>query len=219
MRRWDPTQEQGTRQQRRITAAGPPAPSTADVEGFEDYPCFYAKVRHGQLLDTAATFEELVRSARGGWATGTTVIATHLAPDRHPVLHTPTWTVAGPGTGSGSGRGTGAGVAGSPEGAVCTATRWVADRPGSATGELVAALRVLHALDALPQLSIQREVIIGSPVVVTQAAWLRGETGAGVDGFRVQCGRRSGHEGSCVVRALVGDLTWGWDRVREVIDS
>ena len=198
VRRWDPIQEQGTRQQRRIVAAGPPVPSTADVAGFEAYPRFYAKVRHGRLLDSAGTFEEIVRSARGGWATGTTVTATHLAPDRHPVL------LARPRTGE---------VAE----ATCAATRWVAEVPGDATSELVAALRTLRALDALPQMSIQSDVVPGSAAAATQAAWLRGEVRAGVDGFRVQCPLPPGHEGLCVVPALAGDVRWSWDREREVI--
>ncbi|MFD0485550.1 hypothetical protein ACFQ46_23410 [Kineococcus sp. GCM10028916] len=39
------------------------------------------KLRRGRVLDSAASCEEVVRSARGGWAAGTTVTATHLAPD------------------------------------------------------------------------------------------------------------------------------------------
>ncbi|WP_328291831.1 hypothetical protein OG218_03595 [Kineococcus sp. NBC_00420] len=202
MRRWDPLQEQDNRQQRRIAAAGPPVPSTADVAGFEDYPCFYVKLRRGRVLDSAGSFEEIVRSARGGWAAGTTVTATHLAPDRHPVLLLEAAVGAG---------------GGAEYGARCGATRWVADVPGSATAGLVGALRTLHAFDALPELSIQRGGVIGSTAARTQAAWLSGETRAGVDGFRVQCPRPSGHEGLCVVHAVVGDVTWSWDREREVI--
>lgn len=197
VRRWDPLQEQGTRQQRRIAAAGPPVPSTAGVAGFEDYPRFYAKLRHGQVLDRAGSFEEIVRSARGGWATGTTVTATHLAPDRHPVL----LTRAHPGA----------------TGSTCPATRWVAEVPGSATADFVAALRTLLALEALPRVSVQREVDPGSTAARTQEAWLRGEAGTGVDGFRVQCSRPAGHEGLCGAHAQVGDLGWSWDREREVI--
>ena len=139
--------------------------------------------------------EKVVRSARGGWATGTTVTATHLAPDRHPVLLSTA----------------------RPAGGECAATRWVAEVPGSATADLVAALRTLDAFGALPQGSVQRDAPAGSAAVATQVAWLRGEARAGVDGFRVQCPRPAGHEGPCVVHALVGDLTWVWDREREVV--
>lgn len=175
-------------------------PATAGVEGFEGYPRFYLKLRHGRVLDSAGSFEEVARSARGGWGAGTVVTATHVAPDRHPVL-------------------LGAAPGGVAPGARCGATRWVAEVAGGATADLVAALRTLNAFGALPEVSVQRDGVAGSPAARTQEAWLSGEAQPGVDGFRVQCPRRAGHEGVCVVQALVGELTWSWDRERGIITT
>ncbi|WP_432502258.1 hypothetical protein [Kineococcus arenarius] len=193
MRRWDPAQEQWTRQQRRIAAAGAPEPPTARVDGFEHYPRFYAKRRRGRVLDVAASFDALVRSARGGWAAGTTVTATHRAPDGHPVV------LDAPGQGS-----------------TCASSRWVPEVPGGPVAELVAALRTLRALGAVTAPGVQEGLTGGSGAERSQQAWLDGEAKAGVDGFRVVCTLEPGHEGPCLARAQLGDLVWRWDPREQV---
>jgi len=194
VRRWDPVADQGSRQQRRIAAAGAPEPPTAEVAGFEGYPRFYLKLRRGEVLDMGSSFEDLVRSARGGWAAGTTVTATHQAPDGHPVVFD-----------------------GSATGSVCGSSRWVPEVTGGTVAEVVAALRTLRAFDALPAPGVQADVVEGSGVQRSQQAWLDGEVKPGVDGFRVECRRPAGHDGDCVARAQVGDLEWRWDRREQVI--
>ena len=194
VRRWDPVQDQETRQQRRIAAAGAPEPPTAAVAGFERYPRFYAKKRRGQVIDMASSFDVLVRSARGGWAAGTTVTATHQAPDGHPVL-----------------------VGGASAGRSCASTRWVPEVPGGPVAEVVAAIRTLRAFDAVLALGVQEGLVSGSGAQRSQQSWLDGEVKAGVDGFRVECPLEAGHAGLCVARAQVGDLLWRWDRREDVI--
>ena len=187
-------QEQWTRQQRRIAAAGAPEPSTARVDGFEDYPRFYAKRRRGQVVDVASSFDVLVRSGRGGWAAGTTVTAMHQAPDGHSVV-----------------------LDAAASGPVCRSSRWVAQVPGGPVAEVVAALRTLRAFDAAPAPGVQVGLVPGSAVERSQQAWLDGDVKPGVDGFRVECPLQAGHEGLCVARSQLGDLQWRWDRREQVI--
>ncbi|WP_337062005.1 hypothetical protein [Kineococcus sp. G2] len=197
MRRWDPVQDQGTRHQRRVAAAGAPEPATAHVPGFEHYPRFYAKRRRGRVLDVDTSFDALVRSARGGWAAGTTVTATHRAPDGHPVVLD-------------------AGDA-ATTGAACGSSRWVPQVPGGPVAEVVAALRTLRALGAAPGPGVQEDLVAGSAAERSQRAWLDGDVRAGVDGFRVECARPAGHEGPCEARSRLGDLVWRWDRREQTV--
>ncbi len=194
VRRWDPAQDQWTRHQRRIAAAGAPEPPTAQVAGFEDYPRFYAKRRRGRVVDVASSFDVLVRSARGGWAAGTTVTATHQAPDGHPVL-----------------------LDGSTPDRSCGSSRWVPEVPGGPVAELVAALRTLRALGASPGPGIQEGVVRGSWAERSQEAWLERGVRPRVDGFRVGCALGPGHEGPCTARAQLGDLAWRWDPREQVV--
>ncbi|WP_432522126.1 hypothetical protein [Kineococcus sp. SYSU DK006] len=193
MRRWDPVQEQGTRHQRRIAAAGAPEPPTAHVAGFEHYPRFYAKRRNGRVVDVDTSFDVLVRSARGGWSAGTTVTATHQAPDRHPV------------------------VVEEPTAGGHVSSRWVPEVPGGPVAQLVAALRTLRALDASLAPGVQEGAAPGSAAQRSQQAWLDGEVRAGIDGFRVECTLPAGHEGPCEARAQLGDLVWRWDPREQVV--
>ncbi|MCI2237008.1 hypothetical protein MO973_41120 [Paenibacillus sp. TRM 82003] len=200
MRRWDPVQEQGTRHQRRIAAAGAPEPSTAHVPGFEHYPRFYAKRRRGRVVDVAVSFDALVRSARGGWAAGTAVTATHRAPDGHPVV-----------LDADDGETTAA------TGATCGSSRWVPEVPGGPVAEVVAAVRTLRALGAAPGPGVQEGLVDGSVAERSQRAWLDGDARAGVDGFRVECPRPAGHDGLCEARSQLGDLVWRWDRREQTV--
>ena len=194
MRRWDPVQEQGTRHQRRIAAAGAPEPATARVAGFEQYRRFYAKRRRGQVVDVAASFDVLVRSARGGWAAGTTVTATHLAPDGQPVV-----------------------LEGSGAGGTCGSSRWVPEVAGGPVAHLVAALRMMRAFDAVPAPGVQEGLRGDSAARRSQQAWLEAEVRPGIDGFRVECTLEAGHEGACAARAQLGDLLWRWDGREQVV--
>ncbi|GAB7189523.1 hypothetical protein NUM3379_02290 [Kineococcus sp. NUM-3379] len=187
-------QDQRTRQQRRIAAAGAPEPPTARVEGFQEYPRFYAKRRNGQVVDVASSFEVLVRSARGGWAAGTTVTAAHRAPDGHPVVQDA-----------------------AAAGGACASSRWVAQLPGGPVAELVAALRTLRAFGAPPGPGLQQDLPAGSAVERSQEAWLDGDAAPGVDGFRVRCPLPAGHGGLCEARALLGELVWRWDPREQVV--
>ncbi|WP_432493845.1 hypothetical protein [Kineococcus gypseus] len=194
MPRWDPVQEQGTRQQRRIAAAGAPEPPTAGVDGFERYPRYYTKRRRGQVVDVDDSFEVLVRSGRGGWAAGTTVTATHRAPDGRAV-------VVGP----------------AASGARCASSRWVAQVPGGPVAEVVAALRTLRAFGAGLAPGVQRGAVPGSGAERSQEAWLEGTARDGMDGFRVECAQPRGHGGPCSASAQLGELTWRWDPREEAV--
>ena len=197
MRRWDPVQDQWTRHQRRIAAAGAPEPSTAAVEGFEHYPRFYAKRRRGRTVDVASSFDVLVRSARGGWAAGTTVTATHRAPDGHPVVLEP-------------------GADGGADG-TCRSSRWVAQVPGGPVAEVVAALRTLRAFGADLAPGVQEGAASGSWAERSQEAWLEGDVRPAVDGFRVECTLPAGHAGPCTARSQLGDVVWRWDPREQVV--
>ncbi|PPK93387.1 hypothetical protein CLV92_11015 [Kineococcus xinjiangensis] len=196
MRRWDPVQDQRTRHQRRFAAAGAPDPPTAGVEGFEGYPRYYVKRQRGQVVDVASSFDELVRSARGGWAAGTTVTATHRAPDGHPVV-----------------------LDAAASGRSCRSSRWVAEVPGGPVAEVVAALRTLRAFGAGLAPGVQEGLLDSSAAQRSQQAWLEGDVKAGVDGFRVECPLEAGHEGLCAARSQLGDLEWRWDPREGVIRS
>ncbi|NAZ87041.1 hypothetical protein [Kineococcus indalonis] len=194
MRRWDPVQDQWTRHQRRIAAAGAPEPRTAHVAGFEHYPRFYAKRRRGRVVDVASSFDVLVRSARGGWAAGTTVTAAHRAPDGHPVVLEDT----------------------APQG-TCRSSLWVPAVPGGPVAEVVAAVRTLRAFGAPLAPGVQEGAASGSWAERSQEAWLEGDVRPAVDGFRVECTLPAGHEGPCTARSQLGDLVWRWDPREQVV--